>query len=63
MKSFDEIKSLLERELHVAMDARERDFLHQRQTSEAMLRAIDRYKRFVLHGVMPEDLADDEGGI
>lgn len=59
MKSFDDIRLLLEAELRAAMDAHEIESVYPHQTREAMVRAIDRYRSFVRHGLIPEDLSED----
>lgn len=60
MRSFDEIKSILENELITAIEANQREATHGHHSREAVTRAIERYKRFVEHGMIPEDLADDD---
>jgi hypothetical protein len=63
MKSYDEIRSMLEAELEEVMTRHEAETLHRHHTGAALAKAIDRYRRFVNHGIIPDDLADDDGDL
>jgi hypothetical protein len=63
MKSYDEIRLMLEVELEEAMTRHEGETMHRHHTGGALAKAIDRYRRFVNHGIIPEDIADDEGDL
>jgi hypothetical protein len=56
MKSYDQIRNRLQAELELAT------YRHAREDSEeskdAVETAQERYDRFVLHGMIPDDLAD-----
>jgi len=60
MKSYDEIRSMLEAELEEAMTRHEGETLHRHHTGAALIKAIDRYRRFTNHGIIPEDFDEDE---
>ena len=60
MKSYDEIRSMLEAELEEAMTRHEGETLRRHHSGAALATAIDRYRRFVNHGIIPEDIADGE---
>ena len=59
MKSYDDLKSILEAELSKAVANHERE---RHRTGEALAEAVDRFQRFALHGMIPEDITDEEGG-
>jgi hypothetical protein len=63
MKSYDDIKSMLDAELGAAITAHERELLNRHRTGEALASARERYDRFTLHGMIPEDFAEDESDI
>jgi hypothetical protein len=63
MKSYDDIRSMLEAELEEAMTRHEGETLHRHHTGAALAEAIDRYRRFTNHGIIPEDIAEDEGDL
>jgi len=52
-----------EAELEEAMTRHEGETLHRHHTGAALAEAIDRYRRFTNHGIIPEDIAEDEGDL
>lgn len=60
MKSYDEIKAILEAELKEATANHDRESLDRNRTGAALERALDHYNRFTLHGVVPEHLSDED---
>ncbi len=56
MKSYDEIRDHLQAELERATYRHARE--DSEESGEALKSAQDRYDRFSLHGMIPEDLAD-----
>ena len=58
--SYDDIKSILDAELGEATAAHERELLNRHRTGEALAKARERYDRFTLHGMIPEDLEEDD---
>jgi hypothetical protein len=54
---------MLDAELGEAITAHERELLNRHRTGEALARARERYDRFTLHGMIPEDFAEDESDI
>lgn len=56
-----EIKSILEHQLNESMTAHERERRDRHRTGEALVKAIQRYKRFVVHGAIPKDLSLHRG--
>ena len=59
MKSYDEIKTILESELNEAVAIHERETLNREHTGAAVERANERYSRVALHGMIPEDFIED----
>jgi hypothetical protein len=62
MKSYDDLKSRLEAELSKAVTNHECEIAERHRTGEALATAVDRLQRFVLHGMIPEDITDEESG-
>ena len=60
MKSYDEITTILDTALTEAMEAHEHEVFNRHHTGAALAKALERYNRFTLHGMIPEDLNDDE---
>lgn len=60
MKSYDNIRSILDAALSEAVTAHERGLLNKRVTGDAVVKARERYDRFVLHGMIPDDVGDDD---
>jgi hypothetical protein len=60
MKSYNDIKFILENDLRKAAAAHECEVLDPVRTSEALAKSIERYDRFVLHGMIPEDFIEDD---
>lgn len=58
LKSYDEIKAILEAALNEASAAHEA--LNEHSTRELLAKAHERYTRFILHGMIPEDLSDED---
>ena len=56
MKSYDEIRDHLQAQLDEATERHARE--GSEETRTAVESARDRYERFVLHGMIPDDLAD-----
>ena len=63
MKSHDDIRFILDAELSEAVTAHERALQNQNLTGEAVAKARERYDRFVLHGMIPDDLRDDDASL
>lgn len=59
MKSYEEIRAILEGELNVARATHESEILNRDRTEKALARAQDRYDRFTLHGMIPDDFNED----
>lgn len=59
MSAYDEIRSILRAALEEARLCDAREVAHKGRTSAALARAIDRYDRFTLHGMIPEDFAEN----
>ena len=51
---------MLEAELEEAMTRHEGETLSRHHSGAALATAIDRYRRFVNHGIIPDDIADGE---
>jgi hypothetical protein len=60
MKSYDEIKTILEAELEEAKANHDREALDRHRTGITLARVLDHYNRFTLHGVVPEHLSDED---
>ena len=61
MSAYDEIQSSLRAALEEAMARHAREVLHRRRTAAALARAVERYDRFTLHGMIPEDFTENQG--
>lgn len=59
MSAYDEIRSSLRAALEEAKVRHACEALDKRRTSVALARAIDRYDRFTLHGMIPEDFTEN----
>jgi hypothetical protein len=60
MKSYDDMKSILEAQLSRAVTNHECEITERHRTGEALAVAVERLQRFVLHGMIPEDITDEE---
>jgi hypothetical protein len=60
LKSYDEIKAILDLELSDAMERHEREGLNWHHTGKLLAEALEHYNRFTLHGMIPEDLKEDD---
>ena len=60
MKSYDEIKTILEAELEKAMANHDREALDRHRTGAALARALDHYNRFARDGLVPEHLSNED---
>ena len=58
MKSYDEIREHLQTELDIATQQHAREC--SAETESAVKSARERYDRFALHGMIPEDLMREE---
>ncbi len=54
---YDSIREHLERQLNEARALHERE--QRAESSHALNAARERYERFVLHGMIPEDLSEE----
>ena len=59
MRSYDEIKSLLEQRVDQALFRHKNEIKDRQRTSEELAQAIDTYDRFTLHGLIPDDITDN----
>jgi len=60
VKSYDEIKALLGVALIDAVKIHEREELNPHDIGAAVAKALERYNRFTLHGMIPDDLREDD---
>ena len=59
MKSYGQIKAILEAELNRAIEEHEDETTEPGRTGAAVEWARERYERFALHGMIPEDFSED----
>jgi hypothetical protein len=59
---YDEIRSILGTELSKARTAHEREGVNRHSTGDALKRAGERYERFTLHGMIPDNFKEDGEG-
>ena len=59
MKTYDEIKTVLESALSEANANHEREASYRYRTAELLAEARDRYERFALHGMIPDGFEED----
>ena len=60
VKTYDEIRDTLDTALYEAIAAHENEVLNRHYTHKLLAEALDRYNRFILHGIIPEGIGDDE---
>jgi len=61
--SYDEIKAILQAELNQALARRKIELFNRSGSDAAVRRAASRYNRFTLHGIIPEDFKEEDGGV
>jgi len=60
LKSYDEITAILDAALTEAMETHEHEVVNRHRTGAALANALERYNRLTLHGMIPEDLKEDD---